>query len=51
MKKRQIVLKDGQCPYCNGTGYFELFLGGSETCDLCSGQGELNKQVEKSVVS
>jgi DnaJ-class molecular chaperone len=29
-----------ECPYCSGKGYFQLILGGSETCDHCSGSGE-----------
>lgn len=28
------------CPYCNGKGYFQLLLGGSETCNCCSGSGK-----------
>ncbi|WP_157888106.1 YuiA family protein [Bacillus marinisedimentorum] len=28
------------CPYCSGQGYFQLLLGGSETCDHCHGSGE-----------
>jgi len=31
--------KAGQCPYCKGNGYFQLRLGGSETCTCCSGSG------------
>ncbi|HEX6923371.1 MAG TPA: YuiA family protein [Bacillales bacterium] len=29
----------GKCPYCGGKGYFQLLLGGSETCDHCHGSG------------
>ncbi|MDT8858620.1 YuiA family protein [Alkalihalobacillus sp. MEB130] len=29
-----------QCPYCKGTGYFQLLLGGSETCNQCDGDGK-----------
>lgn len=29
-----------QCPYCKGEGYFQLRLGGSETCTCCSGSGK-----------
>ncbi|WP_165886938.1 YuiA family protein [Scopulibacillus darangshiensis] len=32
--------KLNQCPYCKGIGYFQLLLGGSETCDHCSGTGK-----------
>ncbi|WLR41283.1 YuiA family protein [Bacillus carboniphilus] len=28
-----------QCPYCSGKGYFQLLLGGSETCSKCQGTG------------
>jgi DnaJ-class molecular chaperone len=34
--------KPTQCPYCNGKGYFQLLLGGSETCQSCEGSGEAN---------
>ncbi|MGM7702628.1 YuiA family protein [Pseudalkalibacillus sp. Hm43] len=27
------------CQYCKGVGYFQLLLGGSETCDHCGGSG------------
>ncbi|MBD8070470.1 YuiA family protein [Bacillus sp. PS06] len=29
-----------ECPYCNGKGYFQLILGGSETCSSCEGTGK-----------
>lgn len=29
-----------QCDYCSGTGYFQLLLGGSETCNCCEGTGK-----------
>lgn len=32
------------CDYCSGNGYFQLVLGGSETCASCGGTG---KKVEK----
>jgi DnaJ-class molecular chaperone len=28
-----------KCPYCLGIGYFQLILGGSETCTSCEGTG------------
>ncbi|WP_165979095.1 YuiA family protein [Bacillus sp. 7884-1] len=28
------------CDYCSGTGYFQLLLGGSETCTCCEGSGK-----------
>ncbi|MBU8905384.1 YuiA family protein [Desertibacillus haloalkaliphilus] len=33
-------LKSGECPYCEGAGYFQLRLGGTETCDHCTGEGK-----------
>ncbi|MFC0559510.1 YuiA family protein [Halalkalibacter alkalisediminis] len=32
--------KAEHCPYCEGTGYFQLLLGGSETCNQCKGNGQ-----------
>ncbi|WP_172797570.1 YuiA family protein [Bacillus sp. FJAT-27445] len=29
-----------KCMYCEGNGYFQLLLGGSETCTCCSGSGK-----------
>ncbi len=29
-----------ECPYCFGKGYFQLILGGSETCSSCEGTGK-----------
>ncbi|WP_197280005.1 YuiA family protein [Bacillus sp. FJAT-27251] len=29
-----------ECPYCSGKGYFQLLLGGSETCSCCEGSGK-----------
>ena len=28
------------CDYCEGKGYFQLVLGGSETCPGCEGTGK-----------
>jgi DnaJ-class molecular chaperone len=28
------------CDYCSGQGYFQLVLGGSETCNCCNGTGK-----------
>ncbi|WP_243387717.1 YuiA family protein [Bacillus kexueae] len=39
MKKMTEMAKT-QCPYCNGKGYFQLVLGGSETCENCQGTGK-----------
>lgn len=30
------------CDYCAGEGYFQLLLGGSETCSCCRGTGKKN---------
>ncbi|WP_177174435.1 YuiA family protein [Salipaludibacillus aurantiacus] len=35
--KKKLKLTD--CPYCTGKGYFQLLLGGSETCFHCHGSG------------
>ncbi|MCA1031640.1 YuiA family protein [Bacillus timonensis] len=29
-----------ECQYCSGKGYFQLVLGGSETCCSCGGSGK-----------
>ncbi|MDQ0270859.1 YuiA family protein [Cytobacillus purgationiresistens] len=29
-----------ECIYCSGKGYFQLILGGSETCACCGGSGK-----------
>ncbi|MGN1400236.1 MAG: YuiA family protein [Bacillus sp. (in: firmicutes)] len=29
----------GYCEYCFGKGYFQLLLGGTETCGSCGGKG------------
>jgi hypothetical protein len=29
-----------KCDYCSGKGYFQLLLGGSETCEGCGGTGK-----------
>lgn len=31
---------DKACPYCVGSGYFQLITGGSETCPSCAGSGK-----------
>ncbi|MEH7108428.1 MULTISPECIES: YuiA family protein [Bacillaceae] len=28
------------CDYCAGNGYFQLVLGGTETCACCGGTGK-----------
>ena len=39
MKSTKKSGQPNQCPYCKGEGYFQLRLGGSETCTCCSGSG------------
>ncbi|HJV17675.1 MAG TPA: YuiA family protein [Bacillales bacterium] len=31
------------CDFCSGVGYFQLLLGGSETCSCCCGSGKKTK--------
>ncbi|ADU31643.1 YuiA family protein [Evansella cellulosilytica] len=38
LKDKKLNSKD--CPYCVGKGYFQLLLGGSETCMSCEGSGQ-----------
>ncbi|MED0653906.1 YuiA family protein [Anoxybacillus geothermalis] len=33
------TLTMNDCPYCEGHGYVQLLLGGSETCYGCQGTG------------
>jgi hypothetical protein len=32
------------CDYCSGYGYFQLVLGGSETCSCCEGTGKKEEE-------
>ncbi|WP_169713714.1 YuiA family protein [Paludifilum halophilum] len=34
------VSKEETCKYCGGDGYYQLLLGGSETCGSCKGTGK-----------
>ncbi|QKG83790.1 hypothetical protein GXN76_04395 [Kroppenstedtia pulmonis] len=36
---RGTLIRTKPCPYCNGNGYNQLLLGGSETCVCCKGSG------------
>ncbi|WP_177201346.1 YuiA family protein [Bacillus sp. OV322] len=36
--------KNNECLYCAGKGYFQLLLGGSETCSCCQGSGKIKEQ-------
>ncbi|WP_248734708.1 YuiA family protein [Neobacillus rhizosphaerae] len=38
MKVKSLDTKN--CEYCSGVGYFQLVLGGSETCSCCGGSGK-----------
>ncbi|WP_158587425.1 YuiA family protein [Neobacillus notoginsengisoli] len=38
MKMKKADAKN--CMYCGGNGYFQLLLGGSETCICCGGSGK-----------
>ncbi|MGO4888945.1 YuiA family protein [Anaerobacillus sp. MEB173] len=46
MTFKNSILKKDDCPYCAGKGYFQLVLGGSETCEKCEGTGK-TKEEEK----
>jgi hypothetical protein len=39
----KVTLGVNDCPYCAGKGYFQLLLGGTETCECCQGTGEKAK--------
>ncbi|MBA4542074.1 hypothetical protein H1164_04055 [Thermoactinomyces daqus] len=34
------------CSYCEGAGYIDLVLGGSETCYACNGTGQAKKSAK-----
>ncbi len=38
--KATLDSKKNTCIYCSGKGYFQLILGGSETCPCCEGSGK-----------
>jgi DnaJ-class molecular chaperone len=44
MQMSQTKENQRSCPYCEGKGYFQLLLGGSETCGSCSGTGKSSSQ-------
>ncbi|NPC94007.1 YuiA family protein [Bacillus sp. WMMC1349] len=33
---------DTACSFCLGKGYFQLLLGGTETCKNCKGTGKVH---------
>ncbi|HEX7064646.1 MAG TPA: YuiA family protein [Bacillales bacterium] len=39
MRNQTTKANQSKCPYCGGQGYFQLLLGGSETCEHCHGSG------------
>jgi hypothetical protein len=41
MKNKKVDSKS--CDFCSGVGYFQLLLGGSETCTCCGGTGKKTK--------
>jgi len=43
MKMNQTKTETKRCPYCSGAGYYQLLLGGSETCYCCEGSGKEKK--------
>jgi hypothetical protein len=51
MMKENAMKKGNDCPYCKGIGYFQLLLGGSETCQCCKGSGEGHYELAKTVIS
>jgi DnaJ-class molecular chaperone len=36
----QKTVHSSSCSYCEGAGYVDLLLGGSETCYACEGTGK-----------
>lgn len=46
-----VFKKQEKCPYCNGQGYFQLILGGSENCPNCQGAGTHNPDKAEAVPS
>jgi DnaJ-class molecular chaperone len=40
MKRKTTASETKSCEYCSGKGYFQLILGGSETCPCCDGTGK-----------
>jgi hypothetical protein len=39
-KMKSQTAEKKECVYCSGKGYFQLLLGGSETCICCGGSGK-----------
>ncbi|KYC84425.1 hypothetical protein CHCC15325_4217 [Bacillus licheniformis] len=40
MKTTSTHRLESTCTFCSGKGYFQLLLGGSETCSNCKGTGK-----------
>ncbi|BCU80926.1 hypothetical protein JIR001_07090 [Polycladomyces abyssicola] len=36
--------REDTCLYCGGDGYYQLLLGGSETCESCGGTGKKTQE-------
>ncbi|MFS0780332.1 YuiA family protein [Bacillus sp. 1P06AnD] len=34
------AIETKRCDYCEGQGYYQLLLGGTETCLSCEGTGK-----------
>ncbi|MGA8941264.1 MAG: YuiA family protein [Thermoactinomyces sp.] len=41
------TVSEKKCDYCNGQGYVQLLLGGTENCYACGGTGKEKKQGDK----
>ncbi|WP_376766353.1 YuiA family protein [Thermoactinomyces mirandus] len=41
------VVSDKKCEYCDGQGYVNLLLGGSESCYACHGTGTVKARNSK----
>ena len=39
-----LVKLDHSCSFCEGQGYHDIMVGGSETCPVCEGTGEEEKE-------
>jgi DnaJ-class molecular chaperone len=44
MKTQTLRSADQKCLYCGGTGYYQLVLGGTDTCAHCNGTGKQPEQ-------
>ncbi|MFC4076004.1 YuiA family protein [Salinithrix halophila] len=44
MTTNTLIRTEEKCLYCGGQGYYQLLLGGSETCGCCEGTGKKPKK-------